>query len=158
MDDWDILDLFFTRSEQAIVELDAKYGAIFHALAYNILASREDADECVNDAYLGRLERHPAGAAREALGLGLPRRAQRGPVAPQAGQRDKARRKLRPGPRRAGGRPPSAGQRRRRAEAEELTREIERFLVRQRRKPRHFPAPLLVFGQPQGHRQAHGAQ
>ena len=53
MDDWDILDLFFTRSEQAIVELDAKYGAIFHALAYNILASREDADECVNDAYLG---------------------------------------------------------------------------------------------------------
>lgn len=52
MDDWAILDLFFTRSEYAIVELDAKYGALFHSLALNILNSSQDAEECVNDAYL----------------------------------------------------------------------------------------------------------
>ncbi len=53
MEDWDIIDLFFTRSESAIIELDAKYGALFHSLAYNLLGSDEDAEECVNDAYLG---------------------------------------------------------------------------------------------------------
>lgn len=53
MDDAAILDLFFTRSESAIVELDAKYGPLFHTLAYNILSSDRDAEECVNDAYLG---------------------------------------------------------------------------------------------------------
>lgn len=53
MEDWAILDLFFTRSEYAIVELDAKYGALFHSLALNILNSSQDAEECVNDAYLG---------------------------------------------------------------------------------------------------------
>ena len=42
MDDWAILDLFFTRSEYAIVELDAKYGALFHSLALNILNSSQD--------------------------------------------------------------------------------------------------------------------
>lgn len=39
MDDAAILDLFFTRSESAIVELDAKYGPLFHTLAYNILSA-----------------------------------------------------------------------------------------------------------------------
>ena len=53
MDDGAILELFFARSESGITELDAKYGAIFHALAYNLLGDREDAAECVNDAYFG---------------------------------------------------------------------------------------------------------
>lgn len=53
MDDGDILDLFYTRSELALAELDIKYGSIFHALARNILGSDEDAAECLNDAYLG---------------------------------------------------------------------------------------------------------
>ena len=52
MEDWAILDLFFTRSEYAIVELDAKYGALFHSLALNILNSSQDAEECVNDTWL----------------------------------------------------------------------------------------------------------
>ena len=38
MDDSDILELFFARSERAVAELDAKYGRLFHALAGNILA------------------------------------------------------------------------------------------------------------------------
>ena len=53
MDDSQIIDLFFVRSELAISELDAKYGKVCHKLAPNILDSRQDAEECVNDAYLG---------------------------------------------------------------------------------------------------------
>ncbi len=53
MEDEQIIDLFFARSEQAIVELDRKYGTLFHTLSNNILNSRQDAEECVNDAYLG---------------------------------------------------------------------------------------------------------
>lgn len=53
MEDEDIMDLFFARSEQAIRELDTKYGKICHKLSYNILNNRRDAEECVNDAYLG---------------------------------------------------------------------------------------------------------
>ena len=51
MDDSQIIDLFFARSELAISELDAKYGKVCHKLAHNILDSRQDAEECVNDAY-----------------------------------------------------------------------------------------------------------
>ena len=53
MDDEKIIDLFFERSEQGIKELDDKYGVIFHNLSYNIVNDRQDAEECVNDAYLG---------------------------------------------------------------------------------------------------------
>ena len=45
--------MFFERSEQGIRELDIKYGKICHNLSYNIVNSRQDAEECVNDAYLG---------------------------------------------------------------------------------------------------------
>ena len=53
MDDNAIVELFFVRSEQAIRELDDKYGKICHSLSYGILQSHQDAEECVNDAYLG---------------------------------------------------------------------------------------------------------
>ena len=53
MDDEKIINMFFERSEQGIHELDAKYGAICRNLSYNIVNSRQDAEECVNDAYLG---------------------------------------------------------------------------------------------------------
>lgn len=53
MEDEKIIDLFFERSEQAIRELDSKYGKVCHALSYNIVNNRQDAEECVNDAYLG---------------------------------------------------------------------------------------------------------
>ena len=48
-----IIELFFERSEQAICELDSKYGKLCHTLSYNIVNDRQDAEECVNDAYLG---------------------------------------------------------------------------------------------------------
>ena len=53
IDDEKIIKMFFERSEQGIRELDIKYGKICHNFSYNILNSRQDAEECVNDAYLG---------------------------------------------------------------------------------------------------------
>ena len=53
IDDEKIIDLFFERSEQGIRELDNKYGKICYNLSYHIVGSRQDAEECVNDAYLG---------------------------------------------------------------------------------------------------------
>lgn len=53
MKDVQIIELFFARSEQAITELDTKYGGGCRQLSYQILNDRNDAEECVNDAYLG---------------------------------------------------------------------------------------------------------
>ncbi len=53
VDDEMIIEMFFERSERGIRELDIKYGKICRDLSYNIVGSREDAEECVNDAYLG---------------------------------------------------------------------------------------------------------
>ena len=53
MNDSKIIDLFFDRSEYAIAELSEKYYKICHKIAYNILGNDSDAQECVNDAYLG---------------------------------------------------------------------------------------------------------
>ncbi len=53
IDDEKIIEMFFERSEQGIRELDIKYGKVCHNLSYHIVGSRRDAEECVNDAYLG---------------------------------------------------------------------------------------------------------
>ena len=53
MQDDQIVSLFFTRSEEAIRQLDVKYGRTCRSLSRNILGSWQDAEECVNDAYLG---------------------------------------------------------------------------------------------------------
>lgn len=53
MEDSKIIALFFDRSEQAISELSNKYGKLCIHIADNILGNSQDAEECVNDAYLG---------------------------------------------------------------------------------------------------------
>ena len=53
LDDKQIIALFYERSEQAIAELDIKYGAAVRKTAANILRSKQDVDECANDTYLG---------------------------------------------------------------------------------------------------------
>ena len=53
MNDSEIIDLFYMRSERAIMELAAKYGNVCSKVAKNILNNIRDAEECVNDAYLG---------------------------------------------------------------------------------------------------------
>lgn len=52
MEEKEIIDLYWARSEQAIRETDKKYGKFCHTIAYNILADHEDSEECVNDTYL----------------------------------------------------------------------------------------------------------
>jgi len=52
MDDFQIVDLYWARSERAISESDRKYGRMLRSLSYRCLASHEDAEECVNDTYL----------------------------------------------------------------------------------------------------------
>ena len=53
MEDSEILNLFYARSEQAIEELNRKYGPAVKRTAAHILSDRLDVEECVNDAYLG---------------------------------------------------------------------------------------------------------
>ncbi len=51
MEDKEILELFLERQEQALSELERKYGARLKLLASRMV-SEEDAEECVNDTYL----------------------------------------------------------------------------------------------------------
>ena len=53
MDDLMIIELYFARDEQAIEETDTKYGKLCFHMANNFLSNDADAEECVNDAYLG---------------------------------------------------------------------------------------------------------
>lgn len=53
MEDSEIIDLFLARSEEAIAQLSDKYGSVFMKVSMNLLNNRADAEECVNDAYLG---------------------------------------------------------------------------------------------------------
>lgn len=52
MDDEMILDLYFARSEDAIIHTKNKYEKYCVTIAHNILVSREDSEECVNDTWL----------------------------------------------------------------------------------------------------------
>lgn len=52
MDDQRIIDLYFSRSESAIQETQAKYAKLCRGIALNILGDELEAEECVNDVYL----------------------------------------------------------------------------------------------------------
>ena len=51
MEDIAIIELYWARDEAAITETDLKYGTLCRRLAFNILSSREDSEECVNDTW-----------------------------------------------------------------------------------------------------------
>jgi RNA polymerase sigma-70 factor (ECF subfamily) len=59
MDDEKIVELYWGRSEEAISEAQKKYGKYCHYIAYNILYSDEDAEECVNDTHVKAWETIP---------------------------------------------------------------------------------------------------
>ena len=46
LNDSEIIDLFYARSERAIMELSAKYGNVCNKVAKNILSNILDAEEC----------------------------------------------------------------------------------------------------------------
>ena len=52
MKDENIIQLYFERDERAIAESDRKYGTYCYRVADNILHSKEDSEECVNDTWL----------------------------------------------------------------------------------------------------------
>ena len=71
MEDGQIIDLYWKRDQRAIGETDEKYGRLLHSIAWNLLRSREDSEECVNDTYLRAWEAIPPsrpGAFRTSLG------------------------------------------------------------------------------------------
>ncbi len=53
LNDTEIIELFWERSERAISALADKYDRLARSVAMNILRDRLDAEECVNDSYLG---------------------------------------------------------------------------------------------------------
>ena len=71
MEDEKILQMYFDREEGAIGATAEKYGNYCTAIAKNILGSREDAEECVNDTYLrawNAIPPHRPGMLRTFLG------------------------------------------------------------------------------------------
>ncbi len=52
MQDYEIVDLYWARSERAITETNSKYGSYCRKIAMNIVGNSEDSEECVNDTYL----------------------------------------------------------------------------------------------------------
>ena len=59
MEDIEIIDLYWQRSQEAIGQTDIKYGGMCRGISYNILASHEDSEECVSDTYLAMWQRMP---------------------------------------------------------------------------------------------------
>ena len=52
MNDEQIIQLFFTRNEDAISQTACRYGGQLTRLSENILRNKEDAQECVSDTWL----------------------------------------------------------------------------------------------------------
>ena len=52
MEDKQIIELYFNRSEQAIEETSSKYGKLTRSVSYRIVRNEEDTDECVSDTYM----------------------------------------------------------------------------------------------------------
>lgn len=59
MTDTKIIELYWNRQENAIVESNLKYGAYCRVVAYNILHQDEDSEECVNDTWYRSWEKIP---------------------------------------------------------------------------------------------------
>ena len=59
VEDSKIIELFWERSEDAISHIDRKYGKYCYTIAYNILYSEPECEECVNDTYLRAWETIP---------------------------------------------------------------------------------------------------
>ena len=60
MEDREIVDLYWQRSDRAIAETDQKYGRYCRTIAMNICGSNEDAEECVNDTWFRAWNRMPS--------------------------------------------------------------------------------------------------
>ena len=59
VEDERIIALYHSRNEAAVTETERKYGGFCQTIALNILSSREDAEECVNDTWYVAWTRMP---------------------------------------------------------------------------------------------------
>lgn len=59
MEDLQIIELFFQRSEEAVSQTDRKYGRFLRSVAERILSIPEDSEEVVNDTYLAAWNKIP---------------------------------------------------------------------------------------------------
>ncbi len=59
MEDREIVDLYWQRSDLAISETESKYGRYCRTIAYNICGDDGDAEECVNDTWFRAWNRMP---------------------------------------------------------------------------------------------------
>ena len=59
MEDREIVDLYWQRSDLAISETDKKYGRYCRTIAYNVCGDEGDAEECVNDTWFHAWNRMP---------------------------------------------------------------------------------------------------
>ena len=59
LEDNQIVELFRSSSDSALNELQKKYGAQMQRIAESILTDKRDAEECLNDAYLGAWKNIP---------------------------------------------------------------------------------------------------
>ena len=53
LSDEEIVNLYWSRDEQAICQTDYKYKSYLFTVAYNIVHDSLDCEECLNDTYLG---------------------------------------------------------------------------------------------------------
>ena len=72
MNDSEIVELYWRRSQDAIVQTEIAYGSMCRSLSRRILRNNEDAEECVNDSYYRLWERIPP-ERPQALGAYLAR-------------------------------------------------------------------------------------
>ncbi|MCM1192183.1 MAG: RNA polymerase sigma factor [Butyrivibrio sp.] len=61
MKDAEILELYWARDERAIAETQSAYGNYCYSIAWHILYTKEDADECVNDTWFRAWNAIPPG-------------------------------------------------------------------------------------------------
>ncbi len=59
MDDKLIIELFWARSEKALIETQKKYNPYLITIAMNILNNKEDCEECLSDTYLAAWNQIP---------------------------------------------------------------------------------------------------
>lgn len=93
MNDREIVNLFWQRSEQAIKETEQKYGRYCHIIAYNILENSEDSEECVNDTWMSAWNSMPDKRPGAAQPFSRPDHAQLCPDQDRPPHGEKARRR-----------------------------------------------------------------
>ena len=52
MEDYQIVDLYWSRSENAIAQTEQKYGRMLTSISVSLVPTVQDAEECVSDTYL----------------------------------------------------------------------------------------------------------